>query len=193
MEIDFGALFTACRKALLGGADWKDNIDTGAKGLCLSYAALAFSIPAYYICALAIASERANLSGQTKALVPPLPFSLAAFIYLLSFSASVYIICAAVNKRAQFRPWVILRHWSMFFFVLFAASLYGLYLLGVLPFMAVNIVALGVYLATLAVDIRLAQRIGELELTPAIFTACIIFAMGLSVLLIGVVQIGGTA
>jgi len=92
--------------------NWKDNIDTGAKGLCLSYAALAFSIPAYYICALAIASERANLSGQTKALVPPLPFSLAAFIYLL---------------------------------------------------------------------------------TPAIFTACIIFAMGLSVLLIGVVQIGGAA
>ena len=190
LEIDFGALFTACRKALLGAADWNNNIDIGAKGLKLSYAALALSIPAYYICALAIASERANLSGQARTLVPPLPFSFAALVYLLSFSASVYIICAAVNKRAQFRPWVILRHWSIFFCVLFAASLYGLYLLGVMPFVLANLTALGLYLATLAVDIRLAQRIGELELTPAIFTACIIFAMGLSVLLIGVVQIG---
>lgn len=190
-EIDFGALFTACRKALLGAPDWNNTLDTSAQGLRLSYAALALSIPAYYICALAITTERAQISGQAKTLIPPLPFALAALVYLLSFSASVYIICAAVNKRAQFRPWVILRHWSAFFCVLFAASLYGLYLLGLMPFMAANFAALILYLATLAIDIRLAQRAGELELTPAIFTACIIFAMGLSVLLIGVVQIGG--
>ena len=190
-EIDFGALFTACRKALLGAGDWNRDIDISAKGFRLSYIAIFLSIPAYYICAIAIATQRAQISGQSKTLIAPIPFACAALIYLLSFSASIYIICAAVNKRAQFYPWVTLRHWSAFFCVLFAASLYGLYLLGVMPFMAANFAALIVYLAVLLIDIRLAQRIGELDITPAIFTACIVFAMGLSVLLIGVVQIGG--
>lgn len=188
--MNLAALLTGCRKALSGAPDWAEGLDLSPHGLWQSFIALALSVPAYYVCSLAIATERAKIAGGPASVVPPLPFAIAALIYLLSFSASTYIICAAFKKPECFKPWVILRHWSIFFITLLAATFYGLYLLGIMPFMIANIAALGLYLATLAVDIHLAQRIGRFDITPAIFTACIIFAMGLSVLLISVVQLG---
>lgn len=191
--MNLAALLTACRKALLGHTDWASEIDLSARGFWQSYIALALSVPAFYICAISIARQRAVLFETTPSLVPPLPFAFVAFIYLLTFSASAYIICAAFKIQDRFQVWVILRHWSVFFIVLLAATLYGLNLLGIMPFMAANYAALVLYLSVLIIDIRLAQKIGGFDFTPAIFTACIIFAMGLSVLLIGVVQIGGAA
>ena len=191
--MNLSALLTACRGALWGRNDWAGGVDISAKGLRESFLAIALSIPAYYICALAISAERASLSGQEKQLIPAALFALLTMIYSLTFSASAYIICAAFNKRDTLAPWVIVRHWALFFCVLLAAIFYGLSLLGALPFVIANYLALGIYLATLAIDIRLAQKIAGFELTAAIFTACIIFAMGLSVLLIGVVQLGNAA
>lgn len=190
--MNLAALLTACRKALLGARDWHEDIDVSQKGFLESYWAIGLSIPAYYLCALAITAERARVAEVDKTPLPIALFAIAAFLYSLAFSASAYVICRAFKKEPQFKPWVILRHWSIFFCVLLAASLYGLFLLGVLPFAIANYAALGIYLATLGIDIRLAQRLGQFDLTAAIFTACLIFAMGLSVLLIGVVQIGGS-
>ena len=71
---------------------------------------------------------------------------------------------------------------------LLAAALLGLFLAGVLPFViAINIV-LGVYLITLAIDIRLAQRIAGFEWGAAVLTGCIITAMGFTVLLMSIAQ-----
>ena len=189
-QIDLGALLIACRKALLGRADWVEGVDLSRRGFWQSFAALGLCVPALYVCAIAIARQRARIFDMPESLVSPLIFAVVALIYLLTFSATAYIICAAFSKQNRFRPWVILRHWSVFFIVLLTASLYGLNILGVLPFEIANFAALGLYLSVLAVDIRLAHIIGGFDITPAIFTACIIFGMGLSVLLIGVAQIG---
>lgn len=189
--MNLSAYLSGCWQALRPEGEWRAHIPLTSRGLLESYAALVLTLPAYYICALAIAAHRGRLLESGPLVVPPAPFAAVALFYALSFSASIYIICLAFGKRMQFNAWVILRHWSLFFCALFIASLFGLYLVGFLPFMAANFMAFAAYLVTLAIDIRLAQRIGQFDLTAAIFTGCIIKAMELSVLLIGIVQIGG--
>ena len=182
---------TACRKALLGAPDWHEGIDVSQKGFLESYHAVGLSIPAYYLCALAITTQRAATTDVERTVLPVALFAIIALIYSLTFSACVYIICRLFNKDSYFEPWVIARHWSIFFCVLLAASLYGLFLLGLLPFAVANYAALSIYLLTLGVDIRLAQKLGKFDIGGSIFTACIIFAIGLSVLLLGIVKTGG--
>ena len=188
--MNLAVLLTACRKALFGAADWHVDIDMSQKGFLESYRAIGLSIPAYYLCALAITTQRAAAAGIERPALPIALFAIIAFIYSLTFSASVYIICRLFNKDPHFKPWVIARHWSIFFCVLLAASLYGLFLLGVLPFAVANYAALCIYLLTLGIDIRLAQKLGEFDIGASIFIVCIIFAIGLSVLLLGIMQVG---
>lgn len=190
--MNLAALLTACRKALSGAANWHDEIDISQKGFLESYQAIGLSIPAYYLCALAINTQRAAVNGTDRPALSITVFAIITVIYSLAFSASIYVICRLFNKDTNFKPWVIARHWSIFFCVLLAASLYGLFLLGVLPFAIANYAALGIYLATLWIDIRLAQKRGGFDITASIFIACINFAMALIVLLIGVLQFGGS-
>lgn len=191
--MNLAALLSACRKALLGANDWQDGIDMSQKGFLESYGAIGLSIPAYYLCALAITTQRAAAADIERAALPAALFAIIAFLYSLTFSAGVYMVCRAFNKETRFKPWVIVRHWSIFFCVLLAASLYGLFQIGVLPFPIANYAALGIYLLTLGIDIRLAQKLGEFDIGASIFIACFIFAAGLSVLLLGIIQIGGRA
>ena len=189
--MNLAALLTACCKALSGAADWHEDINISQKGFLESYLAIALSIPAYYICALAITTQRALIDGTERSAPPLVLFATVALIYSLAFSVSAYFICRFFNKKTQFAPWVIARHWSFFFCVLLTATLYGFFLLGMLPFGAANYAALGIYLATLMIDIRLANKLGSLDIGTSIFAACIIFAAGLSILLFGVTKIGG--
>ena len=189
--MNLAALLTACRKALLGAADWQDDINISRKGFFESYRAIGLSIPAYYLCALAITTQRAAAADSERTVLPIVLFAILVFIYSLTFSASVYFICRLFSKEAHFKPWVIIRHWSIFFCVLLAASLYGLFLLGLLPFAVANYAALCIYLLTLGIDIRLAQQLGEFDMGASIFIACINFAIGLAALLLGLMQIGG--
>lgn len=172
--------------------NWQEKFDLTRRGLWQSYLIVLLTIPAYYMCALAIASERAQIDGTPPALISPAIFSVAALLYSLTFSASIYLITLCFNKPAHFRPWAIVRHWSVFFCVGLAASVYGLSLISPLPILFADILALSLYLATLAIDIRLAYKLGEFDFAASIFTGCIIFAMGLSVLLMSVVQIGAS-
>ena len=93
------------------------------------------------------------------------------------------------DKQDRFRPWVITRHWTIFWLALITAALYGLYLLGVLPFGLVNYMSMAAFLGILLIDIRLGQTIVLFKMGKAILIACAINAMGLIVVLLGFEQI----
>jgi len=84
---------------------------------------------------------------------------------------------------------VITRHWTIFWLALIMAGLYGLYVMGALPFGLVNSVGLAGFLGILLIDIRLGQMIVPFKMGKAILIACAINAMGLIVVLLGFEQI----
>jgi len=67
----------------------------------------------------------------------------------------------------------------------------GLYMANILPFFVSIYIVFGIYLSTLLIDIRLAARIGGFEWGAAILTGCLITAMSLTVLMIGMSQFAG--
>jgi len=182
------AYFRGCWRALVGEADWPSFMQLGRRGVYESYTALLLAIPAYYICALAVTAQRANLSGEAAQSLPLAAFAFGAGLYGLVFSGGVYLITSLTRPEA-FAPWVILRHWSLFFCALFAACSFGLFQLGIVPFAAANLAGFAAYILTLMIDIILARRIGGFGWTGAVMTGCLIKALELSVLLIGIVQI----
>lgn len=186
--MNLAAYFSGSLRALGRSGDWPKYFDLSRKGFMQSFAALFLTLPCYYVCALAVAKERAVRDAEVVAAVPFLPFVIIFTLFALSFSVSVYLISMVFDKQDGFRPWVIVRHWTAFFAVLLAAALFGLYLLGVVPFTAANFTAFALYMGTLLIDIRYAQKIGEFEWGAAVLTGCIITAMGFTILLTGVNQ-----
>jgi len=110
-----------------------------------------------------------------------------SFIALLLTIPAFYLIAHAVQDR--FRPWVVSRHWSIFWLVLIVAGLFGLYLIGVIPFAVVNYIALAAFLGILLIDIRLVQAVIPFPIGAAILIGCTINAMGLVVILLGFEQV----
>ena len=176
-------------KALAGRADWVDHFDLTRKGLQQSFIALLLTIPAFYLIAHATQIERAKMVEEAIAAVPLAPFAIILLLYLLCFSAAAYIFAMVFDKQDRFRPWVIMRHWSVFWLVLIVAGIFGLYLLGVLPFAVVNYIALAGFMSILLIDIRLAQTIVPFPMGSAILIGCAINAMGLVVILLGFEQV----
>ena len=179
----FGSL-----KALAGREDWTDHFDLSRAGLQASFMALALSLPAFYLMAHAVQIERAARFGEDAA-IPLAPFAIILALYLLTFSACAYMFTMIFDKQDRFRPWVITRHWTIFWLALITAALYGLYLLGVLPFGLVNYMSMAAFLGILLIDIRLGQTIIPFKMGKAILIACAINAMGLIVVLLGFEQI----
>lgn len=186
--MNLAAYFSGSLKALNRSGEWPKYFDLSRKGFVQSFAALFLTLPCYYVCALAVAKERAVREAEAVAAVPFLPFVIIFALFALSFSVCVYLICMVFDKQDRFRSWVIVRHWTAFFAVLLAAAFFGLYLLGVIPFTIANFFAFALYMATLLIDIRFSQKIGEFEWGAAILTGCIITAMGFTILLTGVNQ-----
>lgn len=176
-------------KALAGRSDWVDHFDLSRKGLQQSFIALLLTIPAFYLITHAVQLERAKMVEDVAAAVPLTPFAIILVLYLLCFSAVAYIFAMVFDKQDRFRPWVITRHWSVFWLVLIVAGLFGLYLIGALPFTVVNYIALAAFLGILLIDIRLAQLIVPFPMGSAILIGCVINAMGLVVILLGFEQV----
>lgn len=176
-------------KALAGRSDWVDHFDLSRKGLQQSFIALLLTIPAFYLIAHAVQVERAKMLEESVAAVPLAPFAIILGLYLLCFSAVAYIFAMVLDKQDRFRPWVITRHWSVFWLVLIVAGLFGLYLIGAMPFAVVNYIALAAFLGILLIDIRLAQFIVPFPMGSAILIGCTINAMGLVVILLGFEQV----
>ena len=190
--MNLAAFLTGSLEALKGDESWRERYDLSRKGFQQSFAALILSVPAYYIIALGITRQRANLSGEAEAAVLSVPvFAIITLLYLLSFSACAYMIAMIFDRQDRFRPWVIVRHWTAFFMVLCVATLFGGFLLGIVPFALANAAAFIVFMGTLAMDIRLAVCVVGFRWQAAIWTGCAVFASGLAMLIIGVMQVNG--
>lgn len=176
-------------KALLGRADWTDHFDLTRKGLQQSFIALILTIPAFYLIAHAVQLERAKILEEIVGNVPLAPFAIILLLYLLCYSAIAYIFAMIFDKQDRFRPWVITRHWSVFWLALMVACIFGLNLIGVIPFAVANYIALAGFLSILLIDIRLAQTIIPFPMGAAILIGCAINAMGLVVILLGFEQV----
>jgi len=183
------ASLNGCIKALTGRADWIDHFDLTRKGLQQSFIALFLTIPAFYLIAHAVQLERAKMLEETVGTVPLMPFAIILLLYLLCFSAVAYIFGMIFDKQDRFRPWVITRHWSVFWLVLGVAAIFGLNLIGIIPFAAANFLALASFLCVLLIDIRLAQTIIPFPIGAAILIGCTINGMGLMVILLGFEQL----
>lgn len=176
-------------KALVGRADWPDHFDLSRKGLQASFVALLLSLPAFYLIAHGVQIERAKLFGETIETVPLSPFVIILTLYLLTFSACAYMFAMIFDYQDRFRPWVITRHWAIFWLALVTAGLFGLYILGLLPYGIVNYAAMAAFLGILLIDIRIGQVVVPFKMGKAILIACAINAMGLIVILLGFEQI----
>ena len=179
----FGSL-----KALAGRADWTDHFDLSRSGLQQSFIALLLTIPAFYLIAHVVQIQRGQILEEAVTAIPLAPFAIILLLYLLCFSAVAYIFAMIFDKQDRFRPWVITRHWSVFWLVLIVAGIFGLNLIGIVPFAAANFLALAAFLCVLLIDIRLAQTIIPFPIGTAILIGCTINAMGLVVILLGFEQ-----
>ncbi|NNE57490.1 MAG: hypothetical protein HKN36_05235 [Hellea sp.] len=187
--------FSGTIKALGSSKTWSDDFDLTRAGLQQSFLALLLSLPFYFVCAAAVVKFRNEVlanspdyDGAPDAYLPIGGFVLLLLLYALMFPLCVYIFTLVFDRQDRFRPWVIVRHWAFFFVALAAAILMGLSLLGVLPFQMALLPVFILYLGTLAIDIRLAQKIGGFEWGAAILAGCLITAMGLMMILIGMTQ-----
>ena len=187
--MNFVSYLAGCFKVLGRGEGWETDFDLSRKGFKRSFFALILSLPFYYVCAAAVQKHQAFLIDNTEIIALPISAFLLIFaLYAMTFVVSVYIIAMVFDKQDRFRAWVVVRHWAIFFAAMFAALLMGLNMAGVLPFYVAIYSVLGIYLLTLAIDIRLASRVGGFEWGAAILTGCLITAMGITVLMIGVAQ-----
>lgn len=185
--MNLAGLFQACL-SVLGRGEWRHRMNLTRRGFAVSFLAPILTVPCYFVCAAAVMKNRAAITGA-EAGPPTLLFFIVLALYAASFILSAYVISLAFDRMEKFGPWVIMRHWCMFFAALFAAFIMGLYILGFLPFGLVMNAALILYVGTLFIDIRLAQRAAGFDWGAAILTGCIITAMGLTVLLAGVYQL----
>ena len=176
------SIFKACKNALLGQA-WEDLIDVSAPALPKSFLAVAAYIPL----GLIVAKAAVKFNDNTDQ-IPYGPIIITLVLVALTFPLLAYLLCMVFNKMDKFRPWVILRNWTILFAFALIAAVLGLYLLGLVPFFPAYVAALSLYLATLAIDIRLAWRIAEFDWIGAVFAGILISAGSIMVMSLVVSQ-----
>lgn len=169
--------------------NWERYFDLSRNGLKASFVALALAVPPLYLIAYVAGQERARLL-ETEFVTPSLiPFLAIAAIFMLSFPMIALIITMVFDKPDRFRPWVITRHWTVLLLSLIVAALFGLTMISPLPIAAANGAAFAAYMGLLAIDIRLAQKVVGLKWGAAILVGCVVIAIGLSLVVLGVDQI----
>ena len=110
-------------------------------------------------------------------------FIIAIILFLLTAPMVIYLICHLISRSDLFKSWVIARNWTM---LILAVPVLGLAGLGAAQILSKEIVLTAVmllYIATLLIDIRLAQTMAKMNWTPAIFVACAVSVSAMLVLL----------
>ena len=169
--------------------NWERYFDLSRAGLKASFIILLLALPAYYIIISAIYQHGAQIQDLTRGRVPIAPFTIITLIYLFSFSAYAYLLTMITERQDRFRPWVITRHWAVFYLAWAGALFLGLYMIGILPFALSYGVAVAGYLGLLAIDIRLLQKVVGFKLGAATLLGCIIVAMSLTLVMLGLEQV----
>lgn len=154
----------------LRGGDWRDEFNLGQTGLALSFGALLLNVP------LGILIVNAVVRFNSKGAATPDYANIVQSVLGLSliFPVIAFVLSLVFQKRDHLQDWLIVRNWTHIVMVALFAAMAGLYLAGLIPFIVVYMTGLGLYLGTLAVDIRLAARIGGFNWMGAIFTAILI-------------------
>jgi len=169
--------------------NWESYFDLSRKGLKASFILLLLALPAYYIFISAIYEQGARIQNLDRGAVPLPPFIIITSVFLLSFSAGAYLITMVTDKQDRFRPWVITRHWAVFFLAWIVAIFFGLNRAGLLPFNLAYGIAFAAYMGLLAIDIRLLYKVAEFKLGSAILLGCLIIAMSLTLVQLGLEQL----
>ncbi|PHS37906.1 MAG: hypothetical protein COA91_09070 [Robiginitomaculum sp.] len=175
-------LLTGVINALMG-REWQDDIDVSAHALPRSFLAIALYVPLGLVVASAVVHYNDNTATP-----PYQTVAITLGLIGLAFPLIAYILCMLFNKTAGFRPWVIVRNWAIFFALAAVAAIAGLYLAGLVPFALVYFMGFGLYLGTLAIDIRLAWRIAGFDWIGAVFAGILISAATMMILSQGVNQ-----
>lgn len=169
-------IFKGVKNALLG-REWEQDFDLSAVALPRSFIAVAAYIPLGFVAALAVMRYNDNTDS-----VPYASIAMTLGLIALTFPLIAYLLCMVFDKMDRFRPWVIVRNWAVLFAFILIAAVFGLFILNVLPFFFAYVIVLGVYLGTLAIDIRLAWRVAGFDWMGAIFAGILISASTMVVL-----------
>lgn len=162
---------------VLRGKDWESGFDLSAPALPRSFIAVAAYIPLGLVAANAAVKYNDNTSH-----IPYGPIAITLALIALTFPLIAYVLCMVFDKMDRFRPWVIVRNWTILFVLMLIAAVLGLYLIGLLPFFPAYVLALTLYIGTLAIDIRLAWRVAEFDWMGAVFAGILISAATMMVL-----------
>lgn len=177
-----------CMAAVGRLADWERFFDLSKPALRLSFFLQIMILPAFYFVALTANKARTLSLGESPEDPKLAVIAIIGFVYLLSFSAVAYILAMVFDRQDRLRPWIIVRHWCVFFLAWIAAAGFGLFSLGLLPLAAAYGIVFAAFMGSLVIDIRLAQRVVGFDWGAAILTACLISITGMSLLLTGVSQ-----
>ncbi len=169
-------------KALYTG-DWEAEFDLSRNGLPTSFFAVLLYIPIGFVVAQA-AVKFNDVTGH----VPYKSIALILVLIALTFPFIAYLLCMVFDKQDRFRAWVIVRNWALLFALLLIAAVFGLYLIGLLPFGVAFILGQSIYIGTLALDIRLAMRVAGFDWMGAIFAGVLISITSMMVLMLGLQQ-----
>lgn len=165
-------------KALRGG-DWENEFNLGQRGLTFSFAALLLYIPCGMLIAKAIVQF--NSEGQGEPNYSGVIQTVSGMA--LTFPLLAWILSYVFQQRDTLQAWLIVRNWTGVLILVTFAAFAGLYLVGLMPFMIVYFAGMALYLTTLAVDIRLAGRVGGYNWTIAVFISILIAISSMMVLL----------
>jgi len=168
---------------------WERYFDLSRKGLKFSFLIILLALPAYYIIISGIYNQATDLQDLQPSAVPLAPFMIITSVFLLSFSAGAYLITMIADKQDRFRPWVITRHWSVFYLAWVVAAFFVLNIKAGLPFNVAYGIAFAAYMGQLAIDIRLLQKVAEFKIGSAILLGCLMVAVSLTLVQLGFEQI----
>ena len=160
--------------------NWERYFDLSRRGLKAALAVLALSLLPLWLVVLGVQDQRAERLETAVALPEPLTFAVIVGLWLFSFPMMAVLIGMIFDKMDRTRPWIITRCWSVFALSALSGVMFGLYLLGVMPFMVANGVIFAAYLGLLAVDIRLLTKVAGFPLGTAVLLAGVIVAVGLT-------------
>lgn len=149
---------------LSGNPDWRNHFNLRRDGIRAGFAAMISSVLFYGVMAYAM-----QVNSGTDSQTGPALAAIFLSVYVFSFAVYAYGAVFFLNRTDDFRPWLIVRSYIAASLAAVIAVLFGLFLLGVLPFFIGYWAALFIFIAQLLIDIRLAQTVLDQDWIASIF------------------------
>ena len=154
-----------------------------------SLTAIGGSVLLIMVAARYIILLRRQITGEGAVLgFPALQIGITALLYLLAFTWLAFMAGAIFDRRDDFWRWATVRHWMVFYALIPTSLALVLAKLGIFPIMLANGLVFTLFISWLFADVRLAYKLGDVGIIPAVFIACMVHAVGVLVILTAVVQ-----